>query len=232
MNKNKKMLVLDVETAGGFQEKLVYDLGFAVVLPNGEIVESYSFIIEEIFGNQELMSSAYYAEKIPAYNMEIAQGFHDVVPFRYALDKMKEVIKAHDLQTVAAYNLAFDLDAIWKTSKALLGFNYGFKGMERLCIWSFACEVLFTQTTYQKVAMRQGWHSEAGNLCTSAEHAYRYITGNYQFIEQHTGLADVEIEAEILAKCIRQKKKHKSGILTMPWKLANTKELKELRAAY
>lgn len=227
--RKQKMLVLDVETAGGFQDKLVYDLGFAVVLPNGEIVESYSFIIEEIFENESLMNSAYYAEKVPAYHMEIAQGFHDVVPFKYALEKMKEVIKAHELEVVAAYNLAFDLDAIWKTSKALLGYNYGFKGMERLCIWSLACELLFTQKTYQKVAMREGWYSESGNLKTSAEHAYRYITGDYNFIEQHTGLADVEIEAEILAKCLRQKKKHKSGILTMPWKIPNSKEFKLAR---
>lgn len=232
MNKNTKILMLDVETAGGFNEKLVYDLGVAVVLPNGEIVESYSFIIDEIFNNAGLMTSAYYAEKVPSYKTEIAQGLHEVVPFRTALEKVKELIYAYDLKIVSAYNLAFDLDAIWKTSKALLGYNYGFKGLDRLCIWSLACETIFQQTTYQKVAIRENWVSEAGNLKTSAEHAFRYITGDYKFVEQHKGLADVQIEAEIMAKCFRQKKKTISGIIQMPWKLVNTKALKELRAGY
>jgi hypothetical protein len=232
MNKNTKILMLDVETAGGFNEKLVYDLGVAVVLPNGEIIESHSFIIDEIFNNAGLMNSAYYAEKVPSYKAEIAQGMHEVVPFAFALNKVKELIYAYDLKIVSAYNLAFDLDAIWKTSKTLLGYNYGFKGLERLCIWSLACETIFQQTTYQKVAIRENWVSEAGNLKTSAEHAYRYITGDYKFVEQHKGLADVQIEAEIMAKCFRQKKKTISGIIQMPWKLVNTKAFKELRAGF
>jgi hypothetical protein len=84
---------------------------------------------------------------------------------------------------------------------------------------------LFTQKTYQKVARREGWVSQAGNVKTSAEMAFRYITGDYNFIEEHKGLSDVLIEAQILAKCIRQKKKVKSGVLVMPWKIPNQKHL-------
>ena len=225
----KLMLVLDVETAGGLDEKIVYDLGFAVVAKDGKIVEEYSFIIEEIFNDSTLMNSAYYAEKVPSYLREIEQGLHKVVPFKVALDTLREVIARYDLKIVSAYNLAFDLDAIWKTSKRLLGYNYGFKGMTRLCIMSFACEVLFTQKTYQKMAIAQGWVSPAGNVRTTAEMAYRYIRVNPSFVEEHKGLADVRIEAQILAKCFRQKKAHKSGMIGNAWKIPNTKELKMAR---
>ena len=40
-----------------------------------------------------------------------------------------------------------------------------------------------------------------------AEVLYRYISGDNEFIESHTGLEDVEIETEILAYCYRQHKK-------------------------
>lgn len=42
-----------------------------------------------------------------------------------------------------------------------------------------------------------------------AEVIYKYISGNNDFIESHTGLEDVMIEKEIFAKCCRQHKKMK-----------------------
>ena len=39
-----------------------------------------------------------------------------------------------------------------------------------------------------------------------AEVLYRYISGDNEFIEDHTGLADVLIEKEIFTYCTKQKK--------------------------
>lgn len=39
-----------------------------------------------------------------------------------------------------------------------------------------------------------------------AEVIYKYISGNYDFVESHTGLEDVLIEKEILAYCFRKHK--------------------------
>ena len=60
-------MVVDVETAGQFGNSLVYDIGYAIADKQGNIYETRSFIIKEIFYNVELMSSAYYARKIPMY---------------------------------------------------------------------------------------------------------------------------------------------------------------------
>jgi hypothetical protein len=40
-----------------------------------------------------------------------------------------------------------------------------------------------------------------------AETIYRYISGNYDFKESHTGLEDVMIEKDILTYCFRKHKK-------------------------
>jgi hypothetical protein len=40
----------------------------------------------------------------------------------------------------------------------------------------------------------------------TAEILYRYISGEDNFIESHTGLEDVMIEKEIFAKCMAQHK--------------------------
>jgi hypothetical protein len=219
--KNKLYLLVDVETAGSINKPLVYDLGFAVVNGSGDIIESYSFIISEIFDQTQLMQSAYYAKKIPTYIEELKDGLHKKVTFSEALKTMNRIIKEYDLEIISAYNLAFDLRALEYTSKVVLKKSIQFEKMEKLCIWGLACELIFTQKTYQKVALREGWYSPAKNLKTTAEHAYRYITGDYQFMEAHKGLEDVEIEAQILAKCIRQRKKSTKGIIVNPWKIPN-----------
>ena len=45
-----------------------------------------------------------------------------------------------------------------------------------------------------------------GQYRKTAEILYQFISGNHDFEEEHTGLADVMIEKEILAYCFRQKK--------------------------
>lgn len=220
--KNKLYLLVDVETAGDIQSPLIYDLGVAVVNGRGEILESYSFIISEIFDKAGLMESAYYAKKIPSYIEELNQNLHKKVKFKEAIQVVNDLIERYELKTISAYNLAFDLRALNNTSKYLTKKSLEFEKMEKLCIWGLACEVIFTQKTYQKVAIREGWFNPATkNLKTTAEHAFRYITGDYQFMEAHKGLEDVEIEAQILALCIRQKKKVQKGIIVNPWRIPN-----------
>ena len=41
----------------------------------------------------------------------------------------------------------------------------------------------------------------------TAEIIWRYLTDDMSFEEEHTGLTDVTIEAQILAECIKQHKR-------------------------
>ena len=47
---------------------------------------------------------------------------------------------------------------------------------------------------------------------TKAEVVYKYITGNNNFIESHTGLEDVMIEIEIMKKCFKTHKKMRKAL--------------------
>jgi len=220
----KKILVLDVETANMLDDPLVYDIGFAMSDKKGNIYEKHSFVIKDIFedGRNDLMTSAYYAKKIPLYLEKIAKGETLVKSLYYVRKFIKDLMVKYGCTTVAAYNAKFDTTAVNTTQRYLTSskFRYFFPyGTEIICIWNMACQVLFTQKTFQKEAIAQGWVSKAGNLQTSAEIAFRYISDDSQFQEEHTGLADVLIEAEIMAKCFRQKKKMSTGINRWCWKI-------------
>lgn len=215
-------LLLDVETTGSFETPLIYDLGLAIVDKQGKIYEERSFVIEEIYTNRDLMLSAYFYSKMPLYREGLKTGKFIMVKWLQAIEEMNKLANLYKTKTVAAYNLAFDSKAMTKTHRRL-----GYQGkilnrpMKTLCIWGMACQTIFSQKTYSKVATEQGWVSNAGNYRTNAEVAYKYITGNYNFEEEHTGLEDVRVEAKIMADCYRQNKKMSKGIIQHPWRIPN-----------
>ena len=68
MNKKKKYLILDVETANMVEDPLVYDIGFAIADNTGKIYEAYSFVISDIFFDMaDIMKTAYYAKTIKEF---------------------------------------------------------------------------------------------------------------------------------------------------------------------
>ena len=223
------IMVVDVETAGSVNNPLVYDVGYAITDKQGNIYETRSFIIKEIFYNKSLMTSAYYSKKIPEYLKDISEGTRTVVSFLEMRNDFIALAEKYNIKTLSAYNLTFDTRALTNTIKYITKepkakfLPESLKNVKMMCIWCLACETLYTQKTFAKVAIRNGWVSKAGNLRTTAEVGYRYLTGDINFKEEHTGLKDVLIETKIMAYALRQNKKRIGGVFADPWKIPNQK---------
>ncbi len=215
------ILVIDVETN---MNQLVYDLGFAVADKHGNIYHRGSLVIPEIFFNKNLMESAFYWSKYNDYLAGIGSKW-TALPMPTIRQIVHSVIEKYQIKTVAAYNCAFDKTALEKTWELLYPENGRFfpDCMKYYCIQHMATQVLFTQTTYLKKAVANNWESEKGNVRTKAENAYRHISRQNDFDEEHTGLKDVEIEVEIMAKCYSQHKHMEKGIYSQCWKIPQKK---------
>ena len=177
------------------------------------------------------MTSAYYSEKIPKYEEDIKNGTRKVVTFaEMRLDFIALALK-YDVKVIAAYKLMFDTRALTNTirfiekNERLKFLPYELKDIEMLCIWCLACENLYTQVSFRNMAINNGWITKAGNFKTSAEIGYRFLTGDVDFIEEHTGLEDVLIEIKIMAYALRQNKKRIGGVFENPWRIPNSKKL-------
>lgn len=219
----KKFLVLDVETANDVNCPLVYDLGFAVCDKYGKIYEKQSMLIYEVYrGERELMNSCYYANKIPEYEEQIKRGETKIVRFFTAWKIIRDTMKKYNIDTIAAYNCNFDRNALNNTIRYLTKSEYRWffpYNTKYMCIWHMACQVIYTQKTFQKWAKKNSFVSASGNIQTSAEIGHRYYTGNTNFQEEHKGLQDVIIECGIMAKCFAQHKSMKRGINRLCWKI-------------
>lgn len=224
--KKQFFLVLDVETANSTQDALVYDIGFAVCDRNGTIYEADSFIVSDIFFDEaELMKSAYYATKIPQYFKGIEEKAFRVVSFYTARKRIADTIKKWNVEAVAAYNAHFDVTALNNTERWLTKSKYRFflpYGTKVFCIWHMACQLICTQKRYIKFCFDNGLVSPSGNIKTSAETVYAYMTKNSAYEECHTGLQDVFIETQIMAKCFAQHKKFAKNINRLCWRIPQT----------
>ena len=221
--KKQYLLVLDVDTANSTEDPLVYDVGFCVTDRQGNIYETHSYVVSDIFVDEaDLMQSAYYAEKIPRYLADLEDGNRTMTTFTDVKFIIRDLMKKYDIDTVCAYNASFDTKALNTTSRYITKSKYRYffpYGTEINCIWHMACQVICTQKRFRKFCEQNGFISSSGNLQTSAEVVYRYMTKDTDFDESHTGLEDVLIETAIMKKCYDQHKKMDKGINRLCWRI-------------
>jgi hypothetical protein len=238
MARKKEMyLVIDTETANSIEQPLPYDIGYAICDRYGNIVVERSFLVAEIFlDHKEMMKSAYFAEKIPHYWEDVKKGTREIKSIFNIRKQIKADMKEWNVRKVGAYNMGFDKRAlnnlIRYCSKSFIRWFFPFS-TEFFCIWNMACQVVLNSTSYIKFALQNGFVSEKDNIQTSAEVCYRFLTKQVEFIESHTGLEDVRIEVEIMAKCFSTHKKMDKKINSACWRLPQKKRKEmELRKVF
>ena len=204
--KKHSIMVLDTETATLTDH--VYDVGFVITDRKGREVHRYHALVEENVTVPEKMAKAYYQKKTYTHYMPMLdrQEIH-IAKWADIVGEIREAVAVYDVNIVSAYNLGFDVKVMRATNKDLGDSPVFQKPVRMLDIWRFAAEALLSQKTYETFARNNGLVSPAGNLKSSAEASYKYMTRNPEFIESHTALADAEIENEILARCYAAKKR-------------------------
>lgn len=199
----EKILIIDTETTNSLDDALVYDIGFIVADYNGSIYEKHSFVVADIFCDKELMSSAYFAEKIPTYWKEIKEGSRTLTSFNNVKWTLRHIMKENNITKVYAYNCRFDYLALATTQRWLTKskWRYFFPfGTEFHDILALSRHCLKCVDTYREFCKANNYLTQNKANRYTAEIVARYFFNN-QFVEEHTALADCEIEYKILLAC-------------------------------
>lgn len=203
-------LTIDTETTNGFDDPIVYDVGGCIHDKKGNVYETFSFVIYETFyGMKDLMKSAYYADKIPMYKEQIAKGERKVVKFSTAKSIVKELCDRYNVKAIIAHNMRFDYRALTRTQRYLTKSKYRYFFPYGIELWDslkMAQDTICKQKSYKTFCEMNGYTMKNGRPRATAEILTKYLEGNKEYTEEHTGLADVMIEKEITAHCFRQHK--------------------------
>ena len=203
--KYDKFIVIDTETTNSIDDPLCYDVGWAVVDIFGNVYEKYSYVVADIFLDKDLMKSAYFSDKIPQYWENIKSGSRELKSFFNIKKTFADCVKRNFINIILAHNARFDYRSLNLTSRFLTSskFRYFFPyGVEIWDTLKMSKMVLKEIDDYGEFCYTNNYLTK--RLCKrfTAEIIYRFITGNNDFVESHTGLEDVLIEKEIFVYCI------------------------------
>lgn len=205
----KHYMVLDTETAS--TSRVPFDIAYTIVDRKGNVVEAANFFVNEIFNSplgKHLVSLDDFSRGKSKFYFDHAATHAEMVqPFATVQKRLRDAVEKYNC-VVVAYNAEFDYKALNNFSLSLgCGETFFTTETEIWDLWNIALHTLCNSRRYVKFANENDFTSDKGNLKTSAEVVYRYITQNVEFVEAHTALADTEIEAAILTACLKRKKK-------------------------
>lgn len=200
-----RFIVIDTETTNSIDDPLCYDVGWAVIDAEGQVYESYSFVVADIFLDKELMGYAYFSDKIPQYWEDIKKGRRELKTFFNIKKVFWDCCRRNGIKIVMAHNARFDYRSLNLTQRFLTSSKYRYFFPYGVEIWDtlkMSRAILKNNEDYDTFCYDNNYLTK--RLCKryTAEIIYRFITGNNDFVESHTGLEDVLIEKEIFTFCI------------------------------
>lgn len=212
----KYCLVFDSETTNTMDDPICYDNGWLICNELGEIVRKRSFVIADIFIDEpELMKVAYFADKIPQYLADIADGKREIRRYSTIRKILAQDCAEFEVSAIIAHNMRFDYKATAKTqrwltsSKSRYFFPYGIPLWDSL---KMARQTFGKSEEYKQFCRNNGFVTSRNVPKLTAEVLYRYLTNNNDFVESHTGLEDTLIEKEIFLACLAMDSEIECGV--------------------
>lgn len=207
-------IVLDVE---GYSTCKPYNIGWIVGNKKGEIFVERNFacmpacfdnLIEK--ANKASVKGLATAHTMAHNNIkEICYDsvgkYEKVFDFDSIFGQLLTDITKYGIKRIWAYNCTFDKSALERL------FNeQQFTILSSLVAFcDIIPAILYTRLLcpeYIEFCKTNGFVTEKGNIQTKAEIVYRYLTGDMEYVEEHTGLADVKDEFFILRKAMETTK--------------------------
>lgn len=200
-------IVFDCETTNTMDDPMVYDLGWSVIDEDFNVLVERSFVNADVFiEEKELMKEAYFADKIPQYVAEIADGTRELRRFNTIRKAFALDCKMFGVTEIYAHNARFDYKALQTTQRYLTKSKYRWFfpfGVEICDTLKMARQTFGKCEEYKDFCLENGFITKNNQLRMTAEILYRFITKDLTFEEEHTGLADVRIEREIFRHCVQ-----------------------------
>ena len=190
------IMIFDTETTS-LEKPFCYNIGYIIAdSETAEILCKRDYVVEQVWHNPMLFTTAYYADKRDLYVASMRSRKTSMDKFGYICQRMIRDIKNYEVSSAYAYNSSFD-EKVFTFNCDWFKCNNPFDNIPIYDIRGYAHHFI-CDDEFKKWCEEHEAFSDSGNYSTTAENMYRYISGNTEFTEEHTALADSEIETGIL----------------------------------
>lgn len=193
------IVIFDSETTS-LEKPFCYNIGYVIAnAESKEILVKRDFVCEQVWHNPMLFTTAYYADKKSIYIDRMRKHITIMDKFGYVCQQMIRDFKTYEVQGAYAYNSSFD-EKVFDFNCDWFKCHNPFDNVPIFDIRGYAHYAL-VNNYYKAFCEKYEYFTESGNYSTTAETMYRYLFDN-NFSEEHTALADSEIEYAILLECL------------------------------
>lgn len=195
------VMIFDTETTS-LNKPFCYNIGYCVYnTDTNEIELKEDFVVEQIWHNIPLFSSAYYADKRPIYINRMKSRKVKMEKFGFITQRIYRIIKSYAIEFAYAYNSKFD-EKVFNFNCDFFKVINPFDTVKVFDIRGMVHNKIAFTSEYKNFCESNNLFTDTGNYSTTAESVYKFITNNIEFEEEHTALSDAIIETEILEYCI------------------------------
>lgn len=188
--------VFDTETTS-LDKPFCYNIGYVIAdIEEGKILCQHDFVVEQIWHNLPLFSTAYYAEKRPLYVNRMRNRTCRMDKFGYICQQMVRDFRNYEVKTAYAFNSDFD-ERVFDFNCDWFKCINPFDDIKIVDIRALAVNCFGITEDYKNYCEKNNLLTENGNYSTTAESFFRYLLQD-DFVEEHTALADSKCEFMIL----------------------------------
>lgn len=196
-----KICVFDTETTN-IEKPFCYNIGYLIYdTEEKAIIHKADYVVEQIWHNAELFTTAYYENKRSLYIERMRAQKCIMDKLGYITQRMCRDFKTFEVVGAYAYNSPFD-DRVFSFNCDWFHIKNPFDNIPIFDIRGYVHKFIAFTPEFQAFCNQHGRYTEKGNFSTTAETLFQFIKQDLTFEEEHTALADSLIECEILNKCI------------------------------
>lgn len=189
------IVIFDTETTS-LNKPFCYNVGYVIKNEEGKTLIAKDFVVEQIWHNLPLFSTAYYYEKRPIYVNAMRTRKTIMKKFGYICQEMIRDFNKYEVTCAYAYNSNFD-EKVFNFNCDWFKVNNPFDNIPIYDIRGNVHNFLIGEDFFNFCEKYEEF-TDSGNYSTTAETLYRYLINDVEWNEDHTALSDSEIEAEIL----------------------------------
>lgn len=194
------IVIFDTETTS-LNKPFAYNIGYTIANENGEILLEKDFVVEQIWHNLPLFSTAYFAEKRPIYVKSMRARKTVMKKYGAICREMWRDFKNYNVVCGYAYNSSFDIGVFEFNSNWYKCIN----PIENMNVYDIRGNVhqFIVNDDYKRFCETNEYYTDSGCYSSTAEIVYRYLFVK-DFIEDHTALSDSKIEKDILFETFKR----------------------------
>ena len=197
------IVVFDTETTS-IEKPFAYNIGYVIYnTDEDKVLVRKDFVAEQIWHNRELFTTAYYSDKREGYIERMRARKCRMDKLGHITQEMCRDFKTYEVECAFAYNSPFD-DRVFTFVCEWFKIKNPFDTIPIYDIRGYVHQFVAFTPDFQKFCDDNECYTESGNYSTTAETLYKYLFKCPDFVEEHTALADSEIELEILIECVRR----------------------------